>query len=251
MIERGRNGALRRIKGPPTLADITYIDDAVQAHLRAADRLLAGGDEARRISGRPYFVSSGNPVEIWDFLNGLLEAAGLSPVRKSVSPRTALMAAWVLEKVHALSGAEGDPRLSRWMVRQLTTARWFDISAARRDLGYDPQVSLKDGMRRLKTWFDEKDHFLAAIGYAAFLQPRNVVFHCVYPEGDVMHPARSAALVIVFTDRDVNGGNLTDIKPDPRYFERRPLTLFEADDVGVKLHRCIQVRRIQVEMFKR
>ena len=156
VIERGRSGALRRIKGPPTLADTTYIDDAVQAHLCAADRLLAGGDEARRISGRPYFVSSGNPVEIWDFLNGLLEAAGVSPVRKSVSPRTALMAAWVFEKIHSLSGAAGDPRMSRWMVRQLTTPRWFDISAARRDLGYDPQVSLEDGMRRLKAWFDEE-----------------------------------------------------------------------------------------------
>jgi nucleoside-diphosphate-sugar epimerase len=156
VIERGRSGALRRIKGPPTLADITYIDDAVQAHLCAADRLLTGGDEARQISGRPYFVSSGDPVEIWDFLNGLLEAAGVDPVRKSISPRTALMAAWVFEKVHALSGAEGDPRMSRWMVRQLTTPRWFDIGAARRDLGYDPQVSLEDGMRRLKAWFDEK-----------------------------------------------------------------------------------------------
>ncbi len=156
VIERGRNGALRRIKGPPTLADITYMDDAVQAHLCAADRLLAGGEAAHRISGRPYFVSSGEPVEIWDFLNGLLEAAGVSPVTKSVSPRTALMAAWVLEKIHALSGAKGDPRMSRWMVRQLTTARWFDISAARRDLGYDPKVSLQDGMRRLKAWFAEQ-----------------------------------------------------------------------------------------------
>ncbi len=156
VIERGRNGALRRIKGPPTLADITDIDDAVQAHLCAADRLLAGGEAAHRISGRPYFVSSGEPVEIWDFLNGLLEAAGVSPVTKSVSPRTALMAAWVLEKIHALSGAKGDPRMSRWMVRQLTTARWFDISAARRDLGYDPKVSLQDGMRRLKAWFAEQ-----------------------------------------------------------------------------------------------
>ena len=71
VIERGRNGALRRIKGPPKRQDITYIDDAVEAHLIAADLLLVGGDGARRINGRPYFVSSGEPVEIWDFVNGL------------------------------------------------------------------------------------------------------------------------------------------------------------------------------------
>ena len=157
VIERGRNGALRRIKGPPKRQDITYIDDAVQAHLIAADLLLAGGDRARRINGRPYFVSSGEPVEIWDFVNGLLEAAGVPPVRKSVSLRTALVVGWIFEKAHTLSGAEGDPRMSRWIVRQLTSSRWFDISAARRDLGYEPRVSLEDGMRRLKAWMEEQE----------------------------------------------------------------------------------------------
>ena len=157
VIERGRNGALRRIKGPPKRQDTTYIDDAVQAHLIAADLLLAGGDGARRINGRPYFVSSGEPVEVWDFVDGLLEAAGVPPVRKSVSLRTALVAGWIFEKAHALSRAEGDPRMSPWIVRQLTSSRWFDISAARRDLGYEPRVSLEDGMRRLKAWIEEQE----------------------------------------------------------------------------------------------
>ncbi len=157
IIERGRSGALRRIKGPPKKQDVTYIDDAVQAHLLAGDLLLSGGDGARRINGRPYFVSSGEPVEAWEFLNGLLAAAGVPPIQKSVSLRTALAVGWVAEKAHALSGAEGDPRMSRWMVRQLTSSRWFDISAARRDLGYEPQVSLAEGMMRLKAWLDETD----------------------------------------------------------------------------------------------
>jgi len=156
VIERAKNGSLRRIKGKPTLIDITYIDDAVQAHLHAADRLLAGGDAALRINGRPFFVSSGTPVEIWEFINGLLDAAGLPPVRKRVSLRTALVVAWVFEKIHALSKAEGDPRVSRWMVRQLATSRWFNISEAHEDLEYFPLVSLEDGMRRLKAWFEEE-----------------------------------------------------------------------------------------------
>ncbi len=157
VIERARNGSLRRIKGPPALTDITYIDDAVRAHIQAADRLLAGGDGANHINGHPYFVSAGEPVEIWDFVNGLLEAAGVPPVQKSISARTALVVAWIFEKIHALSRAKGDPRMSRWMVRQLTNSRWFDISAARRDLGYEPLVSLQDGMRRLKAWLDEQE----------------------------------------------------------------------------------------------
>ncbi len=156
LVERGKSGALRRIAGPPKRQDITYIDDAVRAHLLAGDILLAGGERARRVDGRPYFVSSGEPVEIWDFVNGLLEAAGIAPLRKSVSLRTALVVGWVFEKAHAISGKEGDPRMSRWIVRQLTSSRWFDISAARRDLGYEPQVSLEEGIRRLKAWLQKQ-----------------------------------------------------------------------------------------------
>jgi nucleoside-diphosphate-sugar epimerase len=47
--------------------------------------------------------------------------------------------------------------MSRWIVHQLTNSRWFDISAARRDLGYEPRVSLEDGMRRLKAWIEEQE----------------------------------------------------------------------------------------------
>ena len=47
--------------------------------------------------------------------------------------------------------------MSRWIVRQLTTSRSFNISAARRDLGYEPRVSLEEGMGRLKVWFEKQD----------------------------------------------------------------------------------------------
>jgi len=157
VIQRGRNGALRRIDGPAKRTDVTYIDDAVQAHLLAAGRLLAGGEAAATVSGRAYFISSGEPVEIWEFIDRLLAAAGVAPVDKHVSLRAAMTAGWVFEKIHALMGATGDPRMSRWIVRELTTARWFDIGAARRDLGYEPLVSLDEGMRRLTAWIEEHD----------------------------------------------------------------------------------------------
>ena len=36
------------------------------------------------------------------------------------------------------------------MVQQVTHARWFDIGAARRELGYSPQVSIDEGLARLR-----------------------------------------------------------------------------------------------------
>ena len=166
VVRRARSGALRRIDGPAKRTDVTYIDDAVQAHLLAAERLLAGDEAACRVSGKAYFLNSGEPVEIWEFIDRMLAAAGVPPVEKRVSRCAAMAAGWVSEKVHTLTGAKGDPRMSRWIVRELTTARWFDISAARRDLGYQPRVSLDEGMRRLAAWIEERT--LACPSFALF-----------------------------------------------------------------------------------
>ncbi len=156
LVQRARKGQLRRIEGPPKRTGHTYVDDAVQAHLLAADRLLSGGEQASRVGGQPYFVTAGEPVEIWTFLNALLAAAGVAPVERRVSLPAAMAAGWAFEKLHALSGRKGDPRMSRWIVRELTTSHWFDISAARRDLGYEPQVRMEEGMGRLADWVAEQ-----------------------------------------------------------------------------------------------
>ena len=43
----------------------------------------------------------------------------------------------------------GEPPMTRFLARQLSTANWYDLSAARRDLGYEPRVSLDDGLKLL------------------------------------------------------------------------------------------------------
>lgn len=148
-----RADKLRRIvtAGPPKKMDITYIDDAVAAHLLAANALDAKPDA---VGGKPYFISSGEPTEIWPFIDAVLEATGHEAVRRSAPRGLALAAGWVFETAHKLSGADGEPRMSRWIVRELTTSHWFDISAARRDLGFDPQVGLREGLAKLSRWWD-------------------------------------------------------------------------------------------------
>ena len=65
----------------------------------------------------------------------------------------ALLAGWVLEKLHTLLRRDDEPRMTRFVARQLSTAHWFDISAAKRDLGYRPEVSMEEGLRRLEESF--------------------------------------------------------------------------------------------------
>ncbi len=150
---RERADRLRRIvtPGPPKKMDITFIDDAVSAHLLAADALSA---RPKAVGGRAYFISSGEPVEIWAFIDAVLKATGSPPIRGSAPRGLALAAGWVFETAHKWVGASGEPRMSRWIVRELTTSHWFDISAARRDLGYEPQVDLQRGLGKLERWWD-------------------------------------------------------------------------------------------------
>lgn len=144
LIERAKQGKLRRISGKDCLVDTTYIDDCVEAHI------LAASAPAATVAGRAYFISQGDPRPLWTIINGILDAAGLPPVTKSVPYPAALAAACVLEGVWKLARLQSEPRLTRFLVKQLSTAHWFDISAAKRDLGYAPKVSIEEGLRRLK-----------------------------------------------------------------------------------------------------
>ncbi len=149
IVARAKSGMLRRV-GSSKKVDTVYIDNAAEAHLLAADRLSPGSS----VSGKVYFITNGEPRELWGFIDSILGAAGLPPVEGRVSPRLAYAAGVVLEGWHRLFGLDSEPRMTRFLARELSTAHWFDIGAARRELDYVPRVSIEEGLRRLKASFD-------------------------------------------------------------------------------------------------
>jgi nucleoside-diphosphate-sugar epimerase len=84
-----------------------------------------------------------------ELLNRILAAGGLPPVEKSVPPALAYLAGWFLETLYRLAGKTEEPVMTRFVARQLSTAHWYDIAAARRDLDYRPAVGIDEGMERL------------------------------------------------------------------------------------------------------
>jgi len=148
ILERGRAGKIKRLGNTPKRVDFTYITNAADAHLLAADRLSPNSP----IAGRAYFITNGEPVVLWDFINRLLEVAGIPPVRACVSPRVAYTAGWVAESVWRTLKLGGEPPMTRFLAEELATSHWFNIDAARRDLGYNPRVSMEEGLQRLKEW---------------------------------------------------------------------------------------------------
>ncbi|MCW8133020.1 MAG: NAD-dependent epimerase/dehydratase family protein [Planctomycetota bacterium] len=145
ILTRAKAGKLRLIETHGKKVDATYIDNAALAHLLAAERLAPGAPCA----GKAYFVSNGEPAPMDEIVNGILAAAGLPPVTKKISPGMAYLAGALLEGWHGLFKRGEEPPLTRFVARQLATAHWFDLTAAKRDLNYAPEISTKEGLRRL------------------------------------------------------------------------------------------------------
>jgi nucleoside-diphosphate-sugar epimerase len=152
ILERGRQGKLRRIGRGDNRVDCIYVDNAADAHLLAADRLEPGS----ALAGKAYFISQGEPQKLWELVNRILAAADLPPVTRGLPAGVAYAAGWTLEGVYRLLGLRGEPRLTRFLAREMATSHWFDISAARRDLGFEPAISIDEGMRRLREYFKRK-----------------------------------------------------------------------------------------------
>jgi nucleoside-diphosphate-sugar epimerase len=150
LVERTNAGTLRRIGLASCLVDSTYVDNAVHAHLLAAERLAPGSVPA----GRAYFIAQGEPTPLWDLIDRILGAIELPPTSARPPIPAPRWAAYGLgacgEVVHRLLRRSGEPPMTRFLAMQLTHAHWFRLDAARRDLGYAPLISLDEGLRRLK-----------------------------------------------------------------------------------------------------
>ncbi len=145
ILARARAGRLRFVGDGSKLVDSTYVDNAADAHLLALDRLRAG----TRCAGQAYFVTNGEPRPLRDLVNALLAACGSPAVDASVPYPVAYALGAALEASYRLVRRDDEPPMTRFLAQQLATAHWFDISAARRDLGYEPRVAIDEGLRRL------------------------------------------------------------------------------------------------------
>ena len=152
LLERASSGTLR-LPGPDKLIDTVYIDNAARAHLLALEKLQT---EPQTVGGKAYFISNDEPLTQAQVIGGLLEAAGQEVSIQSISPRIATTAGALIESVWKICGLKSEPPLTRWSAEHLSTAHWYDISAAKRDLDYTVEVSITEGLKRLAESFTQK-----------------------------------------------------------------------------------------------
>jgi nucleoside-diphosphate-sugar epimerase len=126
--------------------DLTYVDNVVHAifcALRAQDQYV----------GEKYNITNGEPVDQLLTLEYLLEKLGYRVKRKWIPNSRAWFLAGILEWVYRTFALQGEPILTRYSVCTLAFTRTLSIEKARRELGYDPQVSMIEGLERTIPWF--------------------------------------------------------------------------------------------------
>ncbi|MCH2114001.1 MAG: NAD-dependent epimerase/dehydratase family protein [Pirellulales bacterium] len=153
LIARAKAGRLRRVGNGQNRVDSIYVENAADAHLLAADALAR---ENSPVAGNAYFLSQGEPVNCWEWIDQLLALANLPPVKKSISPQAAWRLGAACEAGYRLLRIQQEPPMTRFVAAQLATSHWFDLSAAVHDFGYRPAISSEDGMRRLGCWLSKQ-----------------------------------------------------------------------------------------------
>lgn len=147
ILQRARTGRLRIVGHGRNRVDMVHVENAVDAHLLAEDALAERG--VATAAGRAYFITNGEPVLLWEWINQLLRGVGEKPVTKHIPLGAASAIGAACELAWRILPVGGEPPMTRFVAAELAKDHWFDITAARRDLGYDPRVSMAEGTAEL------------------------------------------------------------------------------------------------------
>jgi len=152
ILRRARR--LRQVGDGTNKVDTIYIDNAAWAHILAEQQL----QRQPELSGRVYFISQDDPIALWDMVNRILAAGGQAPVTRTISPAMASLIGAICEAVYTLLRIKSEPPMTRFVAKELASAHWFNIQAAKNDLGYQPEVSTEEGLKRLSVWLRAHPH---------------------------------------------------------------------------------------------
>ena len=126
-----------------TLLDYTYIDNLVDAQIRAAERLVEGSP----VCGQAYFITDGSPINTGAFSAALVRHMGLDKPTVRVPGPVARAIATVMERTFQVFRWP-KPAVSIVNAHLCEEHNYFSIDKAKRELGYVPLVNTREGLRR-------------------------------------------------------------------------------------------------------
>jgi nucleoside-diphosphate-sugar epimerase len=149
LLARHRAGQLFALKNCNYLIDHVYIENAALAHVLALKELCG----TARCSGKAYFITQGEPIGVFTWLNKLSMALGYEPIHKQIPQPLAYSIACVVESIYRILNIKNEPFVTRFIIKQLSHSHWFDISAAKRDFNYVPRFTTDQALLRFAQYY--------------------------------------------------------------------------------------------------
>lgn len=146
ILQRAKAGKLsREIGNRSKLSDFTYISNLVDATVLAEEKL--GTDPS--LKGEVFFITNGEPKAFFQFVEEFLLQLGYPPIKGKVPYWLAYAGAAVIELYNFLrfQGVQPESGISRFSVKYQATHHYYSIEKARRKLGWQPKVSLSEGIK--------------------------------------------------------------------------------------------------------
>jgi nucleoside-diphosphate-sugar epimerase len=145
VIEAHKKGRLKIIGDGQNMVDVTYVQNAADAHLLALEKLTA----SHPIAGKAYFIGQG-PVKLWDFTNSILINAGLPKLSKKISIRSAYFIGFIIESFLKIFKIDMvNPPMTRFIALQLGKSHYFNHHNSENDLAFYPSISIEEGLLKL------------------------------------------------------------------------------------------------------
>ena len=153
VIERAKAGKLRIVGEGRNKVDISHVENVADAHILALEALQTGAAK-----GNAYFLSQGEPVYLWDWINRFMDELRIPSITKQISAKKAFWIGSAMELAWKTLGLKGEPPMTRFIAVELAKSHYYSIEAARRDLGYAPKVTTEAGIRSfVKDWLAKND----------------------------------------------------------------------------------------------
>jgi nucleoside-diphosphate-sugar epimerase len=100
--------------------------------------------------GQTYYITDDQPRTVREFIGALIETQGVTAGERSVPRPIATLLASSMEAAFKLARRPTAPPLTRWIVCVMARDRAYDITAAKRDLGYQPSISFEQGLASMR-----------------------------------------------------------------------------------------------------
>jgi nucleoside-diphosphate-sugar epimerase len=142
VIESVKAGRLRIVGDGSAKVDVSYVGNVADAHLDAFDALERG-----KGAGQAYFISQGEPVDLWPWLNSILEGLGQPPLTQKIPLPLAYGIGALCEGAWKVLRRRTDPPITRFVAVELAKDHYFDIRKAQHVLGYRPRVPMNEALK--------------------------------------------------------------------------------------------------------